>query len=334
MINISVKSIGLKELQEMIDSWDSKERVEDLEEIYLNMKEDLGRGFIYALKIRQGITLGIHDYILREKIKTTVFSPDPLFYINFAVSGRSLCYFIRKDGSSEEYILGDHNISIFYRPTSQLDSYFEDNIIMKSVTISVEPAILRSFLIELGLVSCSVLRSIFEGAYSKEYKKQLRMTFTIRHIIYEIINCSYVGGGKRLWLEAKTLELLSHILVQIGENKENLDPIKLRKDEILSIMKMKDILVDNLIKPPSLSELSRLAGINKNKLNQGFRELYGISAFEFLRYKRLERGKELLLNKEKNIAEISAEIGYAQQCNFTKAFKKQFGVNPKKYRRE
>lgn len=334
MINISFKSIGLKEILEMIDSWDSKERVEDPEEICLNMKEDLGKGFIYALKIRQGITLGIHDYILREKIKTTVFNPDPLFHMNFAISGRALCYFIHKDGSSEEYVLGEQNISIFYRPTSQIDSYFEDNIIMRSVTISVEPAILRNLLIELGFVSCSDFRSIFEGDYAIECKKQLRMTVGIRHIVYEIINCSFVGAIKRLWLEAKTLELLSHVLLQIGENKKKLDTLKLRKDEILSIMKTKDILVENLVEPPSLSELSRLAGINKNKLNQGFRELYGISAFEFLRYKRLERGKELLITKEKSIAEISAEIGYAQQCNFTKAFKKQFGVSPKRYTRE
>ena len=333
-MNSSVKSIGLKELLEMIDSWDSKVRVEAPEEIYWNMREDLGRGFIYALKIRQGIILGIHDYILREKIKTTVFDPDPLFHINFAISGRSLCCFTHKDGSSEEHVLGEQNISMFYRPESQIDSYFEDNIIMRSVTISVEPALLGSFLRELGLVSSSDFQSIFEGDYTKKYKKQLRMTVAIRHIVYEIIKCSYVGGVKRLWLEAKTLELLAHILVQIGEDKEKGDKLKLRKDERLSIMKTKEILVENLLEPPSLLELSRLAGINKNKLNQGFRELYGISVFEFLRYKRLERGKELLINKEKSIAEISAEIGYAQQCNFTKAFKKQFGVNPKRYIRE
>ncbi len=333
-MNSSVKNIGLKELLEMIDAWDSKVRLEPPEEIYWDMREDLGRGFIYALKIREGITLGIHDYVLREKFKTTVFNPDSLFHMNFAISGRSLCHFIHKDGSSEEYVLGEQNISIFYKPASQIDSYFEDNIIMRSVTISVAPAILGSLLRKLGFVSSCDFRSIFEGDYTKDYKKQLRMTVAISHIVYEIIKCSYVGGVKRLWLEAKTLELLAHILVQIGENKEKGDKLKFRKDEMLSIMKTKDILVENLLEPPSLLELSRLAGINKNKLNQGFRELYGISVFEFLRYKRLERGKELLINKEKSIAEISAEIGYAQQCNFTKAFKKQFGVNPKRYLRE
>ena len=90
-------------------------------------------------------------------------------------------------------------------------------------------------------------------------------------------------------------------------------------------------MIRNLENPPSLLELARQVGINKNKLNQNFRQVFGTSVFDYLRIRRLERSKELLKSKAKNVTEVAFEVGYAQQSNFTRAFKKHFGTNPTDY---
>ena len=45
----------------------------------------------------------------------------------------------------------------------------------------------------------------------------------------------------------------------------------------------------------------------------------------------LRDSKKLLKSKAKNVTEVAFELGYAQQSNFTRAFKKHFGTNPTDY---
>ena len=101
--------------------------------------------------------------------------------------------------------------------------------------------------------------------------------------------------------------------------------------DIKRIREARDVLICNLENPPSLFELARQVGINKNKLNQNFRQVFGTSVFDYLHIHRLEQARELLRNKEKNITEVAFEVGYAQHSNFTRAFKKHFGINPTDY---
>jgi transcriptional regulator GlxA family with amidase domain len=67
----------------------------------------------------------------------------------------------------------------------------------------------------------------------------------------------------------------------------------MRKDED-NIREAEFLLMNNLETPPSLPELARRVGINKTKLSQGFREIFGTSVFNHIRSLRLERGRELL----------------------------------------
>jgi AraC family transcriptional activator of pyochelin receptor len=92
--------------------------------------------------------------------------------------------------------------------------------------------------------------------------------------------------------------------------------------------RIKEILIGNLEKPPSLLELARISGTNKNKLNTDFRRVYGISVFEFLRASRLEHARALLESKKMNVTEAAFEVGYAHQQSFTRAFRSHFGTNP------
>ncbi len=170
------------------------------------------------------------------------------------------------------------------------------------------------------------------GNNKKYYHHSITTTPAVNMAVQEILNCPYQGSLKRLYLESKTLELIAHNLAQLvmGKNEHN-KPFTLLPGDIECVRKARDVLIRNLENPPSLSELARQVGINKNKLNQGFRQTFGTSVFEYLRIRRLERSKELLKSKAKNVTEVAFEVGYAQQSNFTRAFKKHFGTNPTDY---
>src|SRR5699024_9190856 len=67
------------------------------------------------------------------------------------------------------------------------------------------------------------------------------------------------------------------------------------------------------------------------QLKKGFRELYGITIFGFIRSQRMEQAARLMKMEGYNVSETASIIGYSNFSNFTVAFRKHFGCNPIEY---
>jgi len=75
--------------------------------------------------------------------------------------------------------------------------------------------------------------------------------------------------------------------------------------------------------PPTLTELSRIAGINEFKLKKDLKKHLTKLFFEYLADVRLEIAKNDLLEKKKSITEIAFELGYSSLQHFSSAFQKE-----------
>ncbi|GAB3961431.1 hypothetical protein GCM10028805_60370 [Spirosoma harenae] len=84
-----------------------------------------------------------------------------------------------------------------------------------------------------------------------------------------------------------------------------------------------------LLKPLSMNELSRLSGRSLSAFKRDFEEHFHISPGHWIRRKRLEHAHFLLRNTDKNVSEVSREIGYESVSHFIKAYKSQYGSTPK-----
>jgi AraC family transcriptional regulator, transcriptional activator of the genes for pyochelin and ferripyochelin receptors len=80
----------------------------------------------------------------------------------------------------------------------------------------------------------------------------------------------------------------------------------------------------NLHKKITTEDMCRLAQMNRNKLNEGFRQLFGKTISRFLYEARMIRARELLLNTELSIGDISEATGYNHYTNFLTAYKRFF----------
>ena len=72
-------------------------------------------------------------------------------------------------------------------------------------------------------------------------------------------------------------------------------------------------------------------GLPLNRLKEGFKQVYGTSVFSFLLDYKMEYARQLLASGSHNVNEVGVEIGYSTASHFIAAFKKKFGVTPKKY---
>ncbi len=85
-----------------------------------------------------------------------------------------------------------------------------------------------------------------------------------------------------------------------------------------------------LLKPLSMSELSRISGRSLSAFKRDFENHFHTSPGQWIRRKRLEHAQFLFRNTDKNVSEVSMEIGYESVSHFIKAYKLQYGFTPKR----
>jgi AraC family transcriptional regulator of arabinose operon len=85
---------------------------------------------------------------------------------------------------------------------------------------------------------------------------------------------------------------------------------------------------------PPLDELTELAAMSRSHLCHRFREYFGSSISEYVIRKRMSAAQRLLFDVDLRPGEIAEAVGYPDIYQFSKQFKKTFGVSPTRYRQQ
>ncbi|MBB6502208.1 helix-turn-helix transcriptional regulator [Pedobacter cryoconitis] len=188
----------------------------------------------------------------------------------------------------------------------------------------------------LGLVADSgdllsrFCEKVDQHHFSDISETNLKMTFPIHQCIREIMSCNLSGKLKVLYLQSKCIELLS-LQAQAFEQSANNKSRSVLKSayERDCIQYAETYLTTHRQKPPTLTELAKIAGINEFKLKNGFKEVFGNTVFGYLNDVRLSEAREQLLSGT-TIKAISDDLGYASVQHFSTAFRKKYGLSPGK----
>ena len=82
----------------------------------------------------------------------------------------------------------------------------------------------------------------------------------------------------------------------------------------------------------TLAGLAQEAGLSRSVLAQRFRDYLGETPLAYLTRWRLQLGAQMLSATSYSVAQIAAEAGYDSEAAFNRAFKRQFGDPPARYR--
>jgi AraC family transcriptional regulator, transcriptional activator of the genes for pyochelin and ferripyochelin receptors len=155
------------------------------------------------------------------------------------------------------------------------------------------------------------------------------VTTQMAHILTEIRHCRYTGALKKMFVEAKIIELLTLQIDQI-QSVNQPDRIASKKKVVDKLYEVKSLLLDRLDEPYSIEMLSKTVGVNRTKLQEEFKEHFGTTIFGFIADQRMQRARELILSGQyTTIGEVANLVGYKNPQHFTAAFKKKFGYLPK-----
>jgi len=79
----------------------------------------------------------------------------------------------------------------------------------------------------------------------------------------------------------------------------------------------------------TLEEIARQAGMSVSAMQRLFRAAEGLSIFEYIRLRRLERARTALEHQEMSVTEAAYLAGYGSPANFATAFRRQYGLTPR-----
>ena len=94
----------------------------------------------------------------------------------------------------------------------------------------------------------------------------------------------------------------------------------------------KDEITRNITKPFNRQKLADMIGVNADYLSALFSEKTGMTLTQYRLQARLTAASNLLKYSDYSISDISERFLFASPSAFSKYFKKQYGVTPKKYR--
>ncbi|MRI01395.1 helix-turn-helix domain-containing protein [Kriegella sp. EG-1] len=104
-------------------------------------------------------------------------------------------------------------------------------------------------------------------------------------------------------------------------NSSNSDPKFLEQAEI--------IISENLSNEQfGVSELAAAMNMSRSNLLRKIKKQTELSASQFIRKVRLEKGKELLKTSSLTVSEISFKVGFGSTSYFIKCFREQYGYSP------
>lgn len=272
----------------------------------------------------EGVYIHYGDMMFKQRINLRVKSDFPVVEMHFAFSGNSTSYL---DDQDQKFTFSKNQHNIVYMPYFDGTFTFDDSPDYKMFEVGLSLSLFERFANYDSALIENMFRAIESQKSSHIRKKNLPITPQMHFIINEIINCNRTGFTKRLFLEAKIIELFM-LQVEQFEMYDNPVNSSLKNDDVDKIYEAKTILENNLETPLSLMELSRKVGINDFKLKKGFKEVFGNTVFGYLNDLKMNRAQLLLLNNNLSVAEIARLSGYKNPTHFTAAFKKKFGILP------
>lgn len=302
----------------------------DCMEQTLLIPEDYGEGRISGFHFGNSLGLMIYYITLKEELELIFYDAVPPLQFHFMIEGEVQHCF---NDNMIRYQLVPLQGSITANPQETTEHfYLPANTPLLFTKLSIDRAeYLEKIDCLIEGVPEELNKTFSDLKAGNPFIYQSNYSISIAETIKRITGDKNEGLIRSTFIEGKTLELLSRQVKQFSDDLLSpANQVLLRKQDVSKIESARDIILKDLKDAPTIEELARLAGINRQKLKSGFKRLFGTTINSYLREQRLEMASLLLLSG-KSVVESANAVGYSNQSHFSRRFKEKYGVLPKAY---
>ncbi len=274
----------------------------------------------------QGVKIIIADVHIGKPMNFEVKHTFPFLKVQFEMEGYSS--YIPKDKGSIPVLIEEGQYNFFYLPKVDGTLHYKKSRRVFEIIFLEE--YVKNVFNDFYKIGANFAKSIKDKTPFVLFSKSKPISYKLQLILNDIINCSFDKEIKEVYLSSKIKELLSILVADLNQtSKTKIDPIDQQKIE-----NAEQIIMENLQDSPTIFELSKMIGVNQQKLKVLFKKIYKTSIFKYITDQRMILAKKLLTNSSLTISDISSEVGYKNPQHFTVAFKRKYNILPRDFRKE
>lgn len=290
------------------------------------IEEYFGKGF-YKEIFFDGVHIGFGNTFLRNRVRLGFESDFETVEMHFALKGKST---VLTDVTEQSISFTPHQHNIIYANGICGKMQWESEQ-LQLCEINLAPDFFKKFLPRSNHIFDAFRNTMEKGKSGLLAKNHHPVRHKMYQIVDEIMSCQRQGIFKRMFLEAKVIELLLLQLEQFAD--DTIPHASVKKSDVDKIYAVREFILQNLDAACSLIDLAHKVGTNEFILKKGFKELFGTTVFGFWNDAKMEQAKLLLTEQDMTIGEVSYHIGYKNQRHFSAAFKRKFGILPSQYKK-
>ncbi|MES5927073.1 AraC family transcriptional regulator [Bacillus cereus group sp. MG9] len=298
-----------------------------VEERHMNVPKTIGMGEIRRWTSFSGMEIVLSNYQFHKNHRIQFASDAAMVELNFCLQG-----FGEVQVSHSSYELMTGNSYLYFMNDFDVVFEYEKETPLYSLAIGIPVQLFNHFMMNNAIEKILDFHSILGNQSFKKFQNPIDSITS--NLIKRMIEHPKKDRISQLELESKALELLSIHLGRVllndcDANKRS----QLSKQDLNKIKQAEEILLQRMESPPSLLELAKIVELNDYKLKIGFKELFGMSTFAYLREKRMEHAIDLLRSGNSNVTETAFAVGYNNVSHFSELFRKKYGMNPSEFLR-
>ncbi|MEQ1067139.1 AraC family transcriptional regulator [Acinetobacter sp. XH1741] len=155
----------------------------------------------------------------------------------------------------------------------------------------------------------------------------IEMNSAISDVALRLLNLFRSKQDTAILGEQIKRELIYRVL-QAGSRDliENLSVMMSRNSVIYKIC---EIIQRDYYHNLTVKELAKQAGMSVSLFHQAFKKVTNYSPLQYIKITRLHKARDLIMKNQMGVAEAAYQVGYVSASQFSREFKRLFGVSPK-----
>ena len=208
------------------------------------------------------------------------------------------------------------------------DTVVENNKPMLAIAIKFESQMMVDLVTKLDKEQ----QVVIEDSQSGDLKlscglRVIDMNPTISEVALRLLNLLRSKQDTFILGEQVKRELVYRVLqASGGEFIKNLSAMASRNGVIYTIC---EIIQRDYYRNLTVQELAKQAGMSISLFHQTFKKVTNYSPLQYIKITRLHKARELIMNNKMGVAEAAYEVGYVSASQFSREFKRLFGIPPK-----
>jgi len=152
----------------------------------------------------------------------------------------------------------------------------------------------------------------------------------IQEVATEIVTSEPPVALQNLFYQIKAEELIYLLFAELLK-RESTSLQNLNAADVKRIFEVKDKVLATMDTPPKLSELVNLSGMSESKLKRLFKQIFGMSIYNYYQAFRMREAAYLIREEKLSVSEAGYRVGFSNLSHFTRLFELHNGIKPKKY---